>query len=133
MADYNQAWDYALDLKNFHLASHDAPIWPVLVATEAVYSDDAWAPTHPDGVRPPRRCSAGDIRQVFDDGLRLSTSSSAVDVTRRFFAPASLQGRCWMRMRGVVTVRWGPIRRPAAQRSPFPGQEFTSPIANATW
>src|SRR5262245_53361407 len=28
--DFNQAWDYALDLKNFHLASHDAPIVPVL-------------------------------------------------------------------------------------------------------
>jgi len=34
-ADYNQAWDYALDLKNFHLESHHAPIFPVLVATEA--------------------------------------------------------------------------------------------------
>src|SRR5437879_653034 len=30
---YNQVWDYALDLKNFHLASHDAPIFPLLVAT----------------------------------------------------------------------------------------------------
>src|SRR6185503_9668736 len=46
IGDYNQAWDYALDLKNFHLASHDASIWPVLVATEAATSDDAWAPTH---------------------------------------------------------------------------------------
>ncbi len=26
LADYHQAWDYALDLKNFHAASHDAPI-----------------------------------------------------------------------------------------------------------
>jgi hypothetical protein len=30
----NQAWDYALDLKNFHLGSHHAPIVPMLVATE---------------------------------------------------------------------------------------------------
>src|SRR5689334_21282125 len=28
-ADYNQVWDYALDLKNFHLASHQAPIFPL--------------------------------------------------------------------------------------------------------
>ena len=35
--DFNQAWDYALDLKNFHLGSSAAPILPVLVATE---SDD---------------------------------------------------------------------------------------------
>lgn len=30
-----QVWDYALDLKNFHEASHGASILPVLVATEA--------------------------------------------------------------------------------------------------
>jgi hypothetical protein len=30
-----QVWDYALDLKNFHEASHNVPIVPVLVATEA--------------------------------------------------------------------------------------------------
>ncbi|PWB62062.1 MAG: hypothetical protein C3F16_07220 [Betaproteobacteria bacterium] len=31
----DQVWDYALDLKNFHEASHSAAIIPVLVATEA--------------------------------------------------------------------------------------------------
>jgi hypothetical protein len=51
--DYNQAWDYALDLKNFHAASHDAPIFPILVATQAEATDDAWQPAYPDGVRPP--------------------------------------------------------------------------------
>ena len=30
-----QVWDYGLDLKNFHEASHDASIIPILVATEA--------------------------------------------------------------------------------------------------
>jgi hypothetical protein len=34
-ADINQAWDYALDLKNFHLGSRDAEIVPILVASEA--------------------------------------------------------------------------------------------------
>jgi hypothetical protein len=29
-ADINQVWDYALDLKNFHKGSHDAPIVPIL-------------------------------------------------------------------------------------------------------
>ena len=33
-ADVNQVWDYALDLKNFHKGSHDAPIISILVATE---------------------------------------------------------------------------------------------------
>src|SRR5688500_11696844 len=31
----DQVWDYALDLKNFHEASHSLPIAPILVATEA--------------------------------------------------------------------------------------------------
>ena len=42
-----QVWDYALDLKNFHAASHSVPIVPTLVATEArkalrldLYKDD---------------------------------------------------------------------------------------------
>src|SRR5436189_133644 len=55
-ADYNQAWDYGLDLKNFHEASHQAIVLPVLVATEATSSDATWQSPHPDGVRPPRRC-----------------------------------------------------------------------------
>jgi Uncharacterized conserved protein (DUF2075) len=31
----DQVWDYGLDLKNFHEASHDASILPILLATEA--------------------------------------------------------------------------------------------------
>jgi hypothetical protein len=31
----DQVWDYGLDLKNFHKASHDASIVPILIATEA--------------------------------------------------------------------------------------------------
>ena len=33
--DYEQAWDYGLDLKNFHAPSHATPIFPILCATEA--------------------------------------------------------------------------------------------------
>jgi hypothetical protein len=35
VADVDQVWDYALDLKNFHETSHSLTIAPVLVATEA--------------------------------------------------------------------------------------------------
>lgn len=35
-AAVEQVWDYALDLKNFHEASHHVSILPVLVATDAV-------------------------------------------------------------------------------------------------
>src|SRR5205823_13436751 len=34
----DQVWDYGLDLKNFHEASHDASIIPILIATEATES-----------------------------------------------------------------------------------------------
>src|SRR6266436_6038944 len=34
-AAIDQVWDYGLDLKNFHEASHDASIVPILIATEA--------------------------------------------------------------------------------------------------
>jgi hypothetical protein len=32
--DYEQAWDYGLDLKNFHTPSHAAPIFPILCVAE---------------------------------------------------------------------------------------------------
>ncbi|ADQ80229.1 hypothetical protein Palpr_2093 [Paludibacter propionicigenes WB4] len=34
-ANYDQVWDYALDLKNFHKPSHCAVLVPILLATEA--------------------------------------------------------------------------------------------------
>lgn len=33
--DVDQVWDYALDLKNFHEASHNLTIVPILIATDA--------------------------------------------------------------------------------------------------
>ena len=72
LADYNQAWDYALDLKNFHSASHEAPILPILVATEAETADQAWQAAYPDDVRPPYRYGARHLRDVLQGGLALS-------------------------------------------------------------
>ena len=53
-SDIEQVMDYALDLKNFHLDSHDRTIVPILVATEApessckllmsVYNDSIYNP-----------------------------------------------------------------------------------------
>jgi hypothetical protein len=68
---YHQVWDYGLDLKNFHQASHEAPIFPVLVATAATSGDHAWSDGHPDGVRSPRRTIAVALGQVLREGLRL--------------------------------------------------------------
>ncbi len=65
-------------MKNFHAASHDAPIFPILLATEARTSDAAWSNPHPDGVRGPYRCGLDRLRSAIDDGLDLS-SGPAID------------------------------------------------------
>jgi hypothetical protein len=62
--DYEQAWDYGLDLKNFHAPSHAAAIFPILCATEARDSDRRWKPPHTDGVRPPFRCNAESLARA---------------------------------------------------------------------
>jgi hypothetical protein len=62
--DYEQAWDYGLDLKNFHAPSHAAAIFPILCATEAPKSDRRWKPPHADGVRPPFCCNAAGLGTV---------------------------------------------------------------------
>jgi hypothetical protein len=69
-ADLDQVWDYALDLKNFHEASHAVPILPILVATEAS-TGDAHLPTpHEDRVYPPVQSNSQGLRGVIDMGLR---------------------------------------------------------------
>jgi len=60
-ADYEQAWDYGLDLNNFHAPSHAAAIFPILCATDAPKSDRRWKPPHADGVRPPFCCNAAGL------------------------------------------------------------------------
>lgn len=74
--DYNQAWDYALDLKNFHGASSTAPIFPVLCATEAQAGASDWDTPHADGVYPPRTCNASTVREALTSALTLATSAA---------------------------------------------------------
>ena len=69
--DLDQAWDYALDLRNFHRGSHTAPIFPVLVATESLHDDEGWQDAHADGVRPPRSCTPTRLRQAIAEALTL--------------------------------------------------------------
>lgn len=76
LADRYQAWDYALDLKNFHSESHEAVLLPILVATDAPEGDAAWLPAHKDGVFPPRQCNAGDLANVIAKGLSQATGQN---------------------------------------------------------
>ncbi|MBV8207384.1 MAG: hypothetical protein JO041_11375, partial [Acidobacteria bacterium] len=49
-----QAWDYALDLQNFHETSHARVIAPIVVATESTGRSLVLGPTsHSDKVLPP--------------------------------------------------------------------------------
>lgn len=66
---FNQAWDYGLDLKNFHAGSHSAALLPILVATSASRSDTRWESSHPDGVRPPRRVIPAELGAALAEGL----------------------------------------------------------------
>lgn len=67
--DFNQAWDYALDLKNFHEASHEARIVPILVATESMEAVPTLLPPAADGVYPPLACSARRLKEAVEVGL----------------------------------------------------------------
>lgn len=49
----NQVWDYALDLKNFHRASHQAPIVPILICTLAKKGSSALSLPFSDRVYEP--------------------------------------------------------------------------------
>ncbi len=79
-AAMDQVWDYALDLKNFHEASHAASIVPILVATEAatnatptnLHSDD-------DKVYRPIAVGADGLRAVMDYALEAITGSTVDD------------------------------------------------------
>jgi hypothetical protein len=68
-ADLDQVWDYALDLKNFHEASHAVPILPILVATEAPAGDGRLPEPHEDQVYPPVQSNSQGLRGVIDLGL----------------------------------------------------------------
>ncbi len=65
----NQVWDYGLDLKNFHRASHSAPIYPILVATEAPIFDTAFSEPHPDGVHPPAKSNPEGLLNLISGAL----------------------------------------------------------------
>jgi hypothetical protein len=58
----DQVWDYGLDLKNFHEASHDAPIIPILVATEAMQSPAIDLRTDADKLYRPIVVDSGSFR-----------------------------------------------------------------------
>ena len=85
-AAIDQVWDYALDLKNFHEASHSACIVPILVVTEAEESPEVTFHADPDNVYHPVLSHAAGLRGVL--GLALSeVAGSTIDAHRWARAP----------------------------------------------
>lgn len=68
-AAIDQVWDYALDLKNFHEASHHASILPVLVATGAPLVSSIELLPDDDKVYRPVMVNGQGLRQVIDKAL----------------------------------------------------------------
>ncbi len=72
-AAIDQVWDYALDLKNFHEASHSAAVAPILVATEAISSPPSMLYADQDRVYRPILVHSADLRRVVDLALENAT------------------------------------------------------------
>ena len=72
-AAIDQVWDYALDLKNFHEASHSPPIIPILVATGASASPPIELRADEDNVYRPIPVHPANFRATLDLALQTVT------------------------------------------------------------
>lgn len=87
----DQVWDYALDLKHFHEASHGLSITPLLVATEAPQqSIEVQRTSHDDGLVRPVRACGGDL-------------SAAVEQCLSFFDASDIDAQAWEQGRYLPT------------------------------
>lgn len=82
----DQVWDYALDLKNFHKASHSAWIVPILIATDASESIPWELHVDEDRVYRPIAIHPARLREVIDRTLR-TLSGQALDGEQWASAP----------------------------------------------
>lgn len=78
VADLNQVWDYALDLKNFHEGSHRQPIVPILIPTESKEHAVTGLKVSDDGVAEPVSVSSTDLRRVMHLGLSLASDITPI-------------------------------------------------------
>jgi hypothetical protein len=70
----DQVWDYALDLKNFHETSHDKPIAPILIATEADSAESiVLAIPQNDGLLLPLKSTVSMLAKVVNAVLAFAT------------------------------------------------------------
>ena len=74
-AAVDQVWDYALDLKNFHEASHSASIIPILIATEATESAELGLYAAADKVYRPIHVHPARFRKAIEMALQTVTDA----------------------------------------------------------
>src|SRR5438552_4617689 len=74
----DQVWDYGLDLKNFHEASHDASIVPILIATEATACPPIHLHADPDKLYRPIVVDPHNFRTALELALS-AVAGGAVD------------------------------------------------------
>src|SRR5947207_8925452 len=82
----DQVWDYGLDLKNFHEASHDASIVPILIATEATACPPIHLHADPDKLYRPLVVDPHNFRTAIELALS-AVGGAAVDA--QFWSRAS--------------------------------------------
>jgi hypothetical protein len=75
-AAFDQVWDYALDLKNFHQASHALPILPIVIATAATQSPELTLHCDEDGVHRPIAAHPRAFRGALDLAIQTIRSAS---------------------------------------------------------
>jgi hypothetical protein len=68
---FDQVWDYALDLKNFHESSHEQLITPILIATKATNIGQCVISTtqHNDKLFYPIKCNSSMLGEVIEGVL----------------------------------------------------------------
>jgi Uncharacterized conserved protein (DUF2075) len=82
----DQVWDYGLDLKNFHEASHNASIIPILIATEAMECPPVEVQADPDKLYRPLVVDPQSFRDVLESAV---TAVSGPPVDANAWARAS--------------------------------------------
>ena len=85
-AAIEQVWDYALDLKNFHEASHYASLVPILIATNSKESGPITLQVDADNVYRPIQVNLEGFRKAIDATLQ-QISGTALDESQWANAP----------------------------------------------
>jgi len=79
-ANFDQVWDYALDLKNFHKPSHTALLVPILLASEAKNSFlQILSPSFDDGLLLPIKSNKNELGLIIENSLHFLSGRNSIN------------------------------------------------------